>query len=83
MNKKMYDDLLIFDKNDPVKLQPNYFWEPKPSEGIKHYVKGFYNEDKPLKRVAYLSQRNEDRFLDIIFYQREEDVEKPYVLGRD
>ena len=83
MNKKMYDDLLNFDKNDPVKLQPNYFWEPKPSEGIKHYAKGFYNEDKPLKRVAYLSQRNEDRFLDIMFYQREEDVEKSYVLGRD
>ena len=45
---KIYDDLLKFDKNDPVKLQPNYFWEPNPNEGIKHYVKGFYNEDKHL-----------------------------------
>lgn len=83
MNKKMYDDLLKFDKNDPVKLQPNYFWEPKPNEGIKYYAKGFYNEDKPLKKVAFLEQKNEDKFLDITFYQREEDVEKPYILGKD
>lgn len=80
---KIYDDLLKIDKNDLINSQPNYFWDPTPNEGIKHYMKGFYNENKPLKRVAYLSQRNEDRFLDIMFYQREEDVEKPYVLGRD
>ena len=30
-----------------------------------------------------MEQKNEDKFLDIIFYQREEDVEKPYVLGKD
>lgn len=80
---KLYDDLLKFDKNDLVNSQPNYFWDPTPNEGIEHYAKGFYNEDKPLKKIVCLEQKNEDKFLDIIFYQREEDVEKPYVLGKD
>lgn len=80
---KIYDDLLKFDKNDLINSQPNYFWEPNSNEGIKHYVKGFYNENKPLKKIVCLEQKNEDKFLDIIFYQREEDVEKPYILGKD
>ena len=83
MNKKMYDDLLNFDKNDPVKLQPNYFWNPTPNEGIKHYAKEFYNEEKPLKRVAFLCQKYKDKSLDISFFQREENIGKTYILGKD
>lgn len=83
VNTKIYGNLLKFKKEDLAKIQPNYFWDPRPNEGIKYYAKGFHDEDKPLEKVAHLSLKSNERFLDMMFYQREEDVKKPYILGKD
>lgn len=83
MNKKMYDDLLNFKREDLENIQPHIWWDSTPNDAVKHYAKGIYDDNDTLVKVCHLGAKYGERYLDISFYQRKDDMEKPYILGKD
>lgn len=72
-----------FDEDMKKNLRRFPKWDFSVHDGIKYYSENFYGEKEKLVRVGYIGTRHEDRSLEVFFYQREKDFEKPYVLGKD
>lgn len=72
-----------FDEDMKRDLRELAKWDFSVHDGIKYYSENFYGEKEKLVRVGYMGTRYEDRSLEVFFYQREKDFEKPYVLGKD
>lgn len=72
-----------FDEDMKKNLRELAKWDFSVHDGIKYYSENFYGEKEKLVRVGYIGTRYEDRSLEVFFYQREKDFEKPYVLGKD
>ena len=72
-----------FDEDMKNNLRKLAKWDFSVHDGIKYYSENFYGEKEKLVRVGYMGTRHEDRSLEVFFYQREKDFEKPYVLGKD
>lgn len=72
-----------FDEDMKKDLRRFPKWDFSVHDGIKYYSENFYGEKEKLVRVGYMGTRYEDRSLEVFFYQREKDFEKPYILGKD
>ena len=83
MKQLLFEDLLNFTREDLENIQPHIWWDSVPNDAVKHYVKEIYDEQKPLVKVSHLRTKCGERYLDISFYQSKEDMEKPYILGKD